>query len=276
MEKYRRRFGFAVEEMVKPFKLEASIKVEGMKEKISENLKRIQENIARACDKVRRDPQDVHLVAVTKMVDVNTIRSLLDMGQVDIAESRVQELVQRNAMIKELISRHLELPGASSGQKQILPRWHMVGHLQRNKVKQLLPIVSYIHSVDSLRLAEEINTASAKLGLNEKVNIFLQVNTSQEKQKHGLAVGAVTALAEQVQTLPNLQVVGLMTMAPLSDDMESCRFCFARLREIFEEIRGEKICGQEFRHLSMGMSQDYEVAVEEGATLLRIGSALFE
>ncbi len=151
----------------------------------------------------------------------------------------------------------------------------MIGHLQRNKVKALLPIVEYIHSVDSLRLAEEINTAAARLGLDRKVKIFLQVNTSEEKQKFGLAVGAVSALTEQIITLPNLQVVGLMTMAPQVDDPEQCRFCFARLREIFEDLRSEKIAGREFRHLSMGMSNDYVVAVEEGATMLRIGSALF-
>ncbi|MBN1764418.1 MAG: YggS family pyridoxal phosphate-dependent enzyme [Sedimentisphaerales bacterium] len=246
------------------------------KKRIEDNLKCIKDNIAEACQRVRRDPQEIRLVAVTKTVDINAIRALLELGHCELAESRVQELVQRNAMIKESISRHVELPGASDGNRPILPRWHMVGHLQRNKVKQLLPIVEYVHSVDSLRLAEEINTAAARLGLNDKVKIFLQVNTSQEKQKYGLAVGAVVALAEQVETLPNLQTVGLMTMAPLTGDQESCRFCFIRLREIFEEIIDRKVCGPYFRHLSMGMSQDYITAVEEGATMVRIGSALFE
>ena len=151
----------------------------------------------------------------------------------------------------------------------------MVGHLQRNKVKHILPIIDFIHSIDSLRLAEEINTAAARLGMENKIKVLLQVNTSQEKQKYGLAVGAVSALAEQVQTLPNLQVCGLMTMAPFTEDENRCRFCFSRLREIFDEMRGEHVVGPSFTHLSMGMSQDYEIAVEEGATMLRIGSALF-
>jgi len=246
-----------------------------MRKKIAENLKRVKDNIAEACMRSKREPAEVRIVAVTKTVEVDTIRTLLEMGHADIGESRVQELMQRQAMIEEYINRRRELCGAGPGEMPIQPRWHMVGHLQRNKVRQLLPMVKYIHSVDSLRLAEELNTSAARLGLAEKVKIFLQVNTSQEKQKFGLAVGAVGAMTEQVRSLPNLKMVGLMTMAPLTDDQEVCRFCFGRLREIFEEIRGEKIVGPEFRHLSMGMSQDYITAVEEGATIVRIGTALF-
>jgi len=244
-----------------------------MKKKIAENLRRIREEIAEACARVRRNPGEVRIVAVTKSVEVDTIRLLMDMGLSDFAESRVQELVRRSAMIEESILRRQELV---QGTQSLCPCWHMVGHLQRNKVKQITPIVEYIHSVDSLRLAEEINTCAAKLGMSQKVKLFLQVNTSQEKQKFGLAVGAVAALAEQIMTLPNLEIVGLMTMAPLTEDQELCRFCFARLREIFEELRGEKVCGPAFRHLSMGMSQDYVTAVEQGATMLRIGTAIFE
>jgi len=247
-----------------------------VKAKIADNQKRIQDNIAQACAKSRRDPSEVRLIAMTKMVDMDAIRALLELKHADIGESRAQELVQRNAMIRETMTRRLELPGLGTPEKQVKPRWHMVGHLQRNKVKPLLPIVEYIHSVDSLRLAEEINTMSARLGLADKVKVFLQVNTSQEKQKYGLAVGAVSALAEQMATLPNLQVVGLMTMAPLTEDMQECRFCFGRLREIYEELRSMRVLGESFRELSMGLSQDYSVAVEEGATMLRIGTALFE
>ena len=152
----------------------------------------------------------------------------------------------------------------------------MIGHLQRNKVKPILKSVEMIHSVDSLRLAEEINTTAARIGLNHRVKILMQVNTSKEKQKYGLAVGAVNALAEQIMTLPNLEICGLMTMAPLTEDMELCRFCFVRLREVFEELSGEKIVGPAFQHLSMGMTQDYPIAIESGATIIRIGSAFFE
>jgi len=247
-----------------------------LKAKLADNLKRIQENIDQACAKAGRNPSGVRLIAMTKMVEMDAIRALLELRQADIRESRAQELVQRNAMIRESMSRRLELPGFSAGEIPVKPRWHMAGHLQRNKVKPLLPIVECIHSVDSLRLAEEINTMAARLGLADKVKVFLQVNTSQEKQKFGLAGGAVTAMAEQMATLPNLQVVGLMTMAALTENMEECRFCFGRLRELFEELRGMRILGDSFRELSMGMSRDYPVAVEEGATMLRIGTALFE
>ncbi|MBN2375740.1 MAG: YggS family pyridoxal phosphate-dependent enzyme [Sedimentisphaerales bacterium] len=247
-----------------------------MKKKIAENLNRIKGEVAEACSRSRRNPSSVRIIAVTKTVEVDTIRALLELGHFHIGESRVQELIQRNAMIQESISRRKELAEEPPATPVVRPSWHMIGHLQRNKVKQLLPIVDFIHSVDSLRLAEEINTNAAKLGLVKKVRIFLQVNTSNEKQKYGLAVGAVGALAEQIRTLPNLEMVGLMTMAPLTEDREMSRFCFARCREIFEELRGEKICGPAFNHLSMGMSQDYVTAVEEGATMVRIGTALFE
>ena len=247
-----------------------------MKEKIVENLERIRSSVADACRRARRESDEVRLIGVTKTVELSIIRLLMELGLMELGESKVQELIEREASIKETISGRLELLQGARGEEPVRPRWHMIGHLQRNKVKQLLPVVDYIHSVDSLRLAEEINTAAARLGLNDKVKIFLQVNTSQEKQKYGLAVGAVTALAEQVETLPNIKIVGLMTMTPLGGDQDVCRSCFVRLREIFAEIRGGRVCGPYFRHLSMGMSQDYITAVEEGATMIRIGTALFE
>lgn len=247
-----------------------------MKKKIADNLKRIQDDIAGACARARRRPEDVRLIAVTKTVEPDIIRHVLELNLTDLGEAKVQDLLHRHAIIEESIQRRAALAAADNAPLLPRPRWHMIGHLQRNKVKQLLPIVSLIHSVDSLRLAEEINTMAAKLGLDQKVKILLEVNTSQEKQKFGLAVGAVTAMADQIQTLPNLQLVGMMTMAPLTEDSQIPRFCFARLREIFEELRGIRVVGPEFKHLSMGMSQDYIQAVEEGATLLRIGTALFQ
>ena len=149
----------------------------------------------------------------------------------------------------------------------------MIGHLQRNKVRQVLPIASLIHSVDTLRLAEEINSAAVKLNLRPKV--LMQVNTSNEPQKYGVPVGAATHLAEQIETLSHLKLVGLMTMAPLTREKSVVRACFMRAAELFAEMRGEKIVGPQFAELSMGMSSDYEAAVEEGATILRIGSAIF-
>jgi hypothetical protein len=161
--------------------------------------------------------------------------------------------------------------GGPNAAKQI--KWHLIGHLQRNKVRQALPLTALVHSVDTLRLAEEISAAGTKLNLQPRV--LLQVNTSNEPQKYGVPVGAATHLAEQVESLPNLQLVGLMTMAPLTHNKDVVRSCFVRAREIFDEMRGERIVGSQFTELSMGMSSDYEVAVEEGATILRIGSAIF-
>ena len=135
-------------------------------------------------------------------------------------------------------------------------------------------MVSCIHSVDSLRLAEEINLRAEKL--DRVVDIFLQVNCSEEPQKSGCAVGAAQHLAGLVCTLKNLRLVGLMTMGPLSENPEDARPAFVRLRELFEDIRHDGVGGEAFREVSMGMSQDYDIAVEEGATMLRIGSALFE
>ncbi len=248
-----------------------------MNERIKDNLQRIKDNIVDSCAKVGRDPSEVTLIAVTKNVEPTVIRTLLDLEHENLGESRPQELVKRNALVSEALHRRVELPGLVADPRPIIrPKWHMIGHLQRNKVKSILPMVEYIHSVDSLRLAEEINTSAARLGMEKKVKIFLQVNVSEEPQKYGLAVGALTPLAEQIRTLPNLNICGLMTMASNTEDTDTCRFCFNRLRELFEEIKGEQILGDCFQHLSMGMSQDYRIAVEEGATMLRIGSALFE
>ncbi len=153
-------------------------------------------------------------------------------------------------------------------------RWHMVGSLQRNKVKACLAVAHIVHSVDSLRLAEEISLRAIREEI--QVDCLLEVNCSEETQKSGVAVGAVFHLAEQIATLRNVNLIGLMTMAPLVSKADQARFAFTRLRELFEEIYNEKIGGRNFAHLSMGMSNDYEVAVEEGATMVRIGRALFE
>ena len=150
----------------------------------------------------------------------------------------------------------------------------MVGHLQRNKVKALMPWVRMIHSLDSLRLAEEIDRQADKAG--RTVDVLLQVNAAEESQKYGVAVGAINHLAEQIVTLPSLRICGLMAMAPLEADASRTAWIFERVRDIFADLREERFMGPEFRHLSMGMSNDFEVAIEQGATMVRIGTALFE
>ncbi len=215
----------------------------------------------------QRSTQNVRIVAVTKSVGLEDIKSLVDLGVTDLAESRVPQLMERSAELAAAMGRR------RNGEAPPV-RWHMVGHLQRNKVKAVLEAgVDIIHSVDTLRLAEEISQRAQKA--DKVVEVLLEVNCSEEAQKLGVAVGAAAYLSEMVATLKNVRLVGLMTMAAQDPDPSSTRPTFVRLREIFEEIRHERHVGEHFQHLSMGMSQDYWVAVEEGATMLRVGTALF-
>jgi pyridoxal phosphate enzyme (YggS family) len=236
--------------------------------KIASRIKHIKSTINSACDRVGRNPGEVRLVVVTKSVTIDAVKEVINLGLTDLGENRVQQLKKISSEVEDFLQAS---DGGPATQKVI--NWHMIGHLQRNKVRQVLPIAVLIHSVDTLRLAEEINAAAAKLKSRPKV--LLQVNCSNEPQKYGVPVGAATHLAEQIETLPHLQLVGLMTMAPLTHKKDIVRACFVRARELFVEMRGEKIVGPHFTELSMGMSSDYELAVEEGATILRIGSAIF-
>ncbi|MCD4831785.1 MAG: YggS family pyridoxal phosphate-dependent enzyme [Anaerohalosphaeraceae bacterium] len=235
--------------------------------KIAENLEKVKSNITEACARSRRATGDVKLVVVTKSANVDAIKEVVNLGYSDLGENRVQHL----KLVAEEIGEYLE-----QGESQSLPakiNWHMIGHLQRNKSKQVLKITDFIHSVDTLRLAEEIDKASAKAGVNPK--ILLQVNCSLEPQKYGVPVGAAVHLAEQIAEMGNVRLCGIMTMGPLTRDKDLVRVSFVRAREIFEEIHKEGFSPKDFVHMSMGMSADYEIAVEEGATILRVGSAIF-
>jgi hypothetical protein len=236
--------------------------------KISERVKRLKDTINAVCSRVGRGPRDVKIVVVTKSATFEAVKEIIRMGFIDLGENRVQQLKKIYAQVVDFLGRS---EGESTLSKKV--NWHMIGHLQRNKVRQVLPMVSLIHSVDTLRLAEEINSSAAKINLCQ--NVLLQVNTSDEPQKYGVPVGAAMHLAEQIETLPNLRLIGLMTMAPLTHNKDIVRACFARTRELFIEMKGEKIVSQRFTELSMGMSSDYEIAIEESATIIRIGSAIF-
>ncbi len=242
-----------------------------MKRKLQENWKRVNQRIADACERYGRDPASIKLVTVTKSASLDVVRTLVDMGLQDLGENRPQDLMQRAGMIHEWLGRRARDLSAGARPR---PKWHMIGHLQRNKVKALLPWIDLIHSVDSLRLAEEIDIQSAKL---ERVTpIFLQINASGERQKEGIAVAAATHLAEQLMTLEHLEIRGLMAMAPLTDDASVIRQTFSRVKELFEEFEHDRICGPAFKELSLGMSSDFEYGIEAGATYIRIGRALFE
>jgi len=238
---------------------------------LAENLQRVKERIAQACAAAHRRPESVKLIAVTKYAGLDVLKAMPDAGFDELGESRAPELVKRAAAINEFLSRRARDFSAGAMPR---PRWHMIGHLQRNKVKLVLPWTDMVHSVDSLRLAEEINQRAG--ALDRKVDILLQVNCSEERTKFGVAVGATTHLAELIAPLPHIAVCGLMTMAPLTESRGEIHDCFTRCRELFEEIRHEIGVGAQFRHLSMGMSHDFEIAIACGATMVRLGTALFE
>ena len=236
--------------------------------KITERIRRLEGTIAQACARAHREPEDIRLVVVTKSAEFEQIEEVIRLGFTHLGENHVQQLRKVAAQVAAFLEQHADDPTLPQA-----VQWHMIGHLQRNKVRQILPLATLIHSVDTLRLAEEINNSAAKLNLAPRV--LLQVNTSNEPQKYGVPIGAATHLAEQIETLPHLRLIGLMTMAPLTRNTDVIRACFTRARELFLEMRGEKIVGNQFTELSMGMSSDYEIAIEEGATILRIGSAIF-
>jgi len=226
-------------------------------ERLLANLREVRDRIAQAARRSGRPPDAVRLVAVTKAVPPGTIRLLLDAGQADIGENHAQQLRDRAA----------ELEGAPV-------RWHMIGRLQRNKVKYVVPVAAMIHSVDSLRLAEEISKRAQAAGA--RATCLVEVNVSGEEAKGGLVPADVPRVADAIAALPALDLVGLMTMAPLADDPETVRPVFAALRECLARVNREAAAlPAPLRELSMGMTQDYEAAVEEGATIVRVGTALF-
>jgi len=236
--------------------------------KIAENLEKVKSGIEDACAKANRSSSEITLVVVTKSANFEQIKQVIRLGCSQLGESRVQHL---KITADELTAAAQQNPQDAELYAKV--KWHMIGHLQRNKVRQLLKITEFIHSVDTLRLAEEVSKSASRLGICS--NILMEINCSKEPQKYGVPVGAAIHLAEQIATMPNIRLAGLMTMAPLSLNKDVVKSAFARARELFDEIGGEKIAGSHFKHLSMGMSQDYEIAIEYGATILRIGSAIF-
>jgi pyridoxal phosphate enzyme (YggS family) len=246
---------------------------------LEERYTLVRERIARAAARAGRTADDIVLVAVTKTAEPEQVRRLIDLGHRHMGENRVQRLIQHAAIADEYLSRLTVLSTARrQAESAQLARahpvhWHMIGHLQRNKVRKAVELCRLIHSVDSLRLAEEIQQAA--LRRDQIVEVLVQVNCSGEPQKHGCPLAAVLPLIEQIETMVNIRVRGLMTMAPWSENPEDARPSFARCRELFEEVRAEGFGEGRFNLLSMGMSGDFEVAVSEGANIVRLGTALF-
>ena len=220
---------------------------------IRENLERINHNIAEAARRSGRKPDDITLVGVSKTFPAEAIKAAVGFGLTDIGESRLQEAEPKIGKLGKIA------------------RWHMIGHLQTNKVKKVVAIFNFIQSVDSLKLAEEINRRAAEI--NKKIDCLIEVNSSAEDSKSGIAPELALELIDNAAGLENVNLRGIMTIGPLTDDRQLIRRAFRKTRELFE-IAG-KSAGAGFDTLSMGMSDDYEIAIEEGSDMVRIGTALF-
>jgi pyridoxal phosphate enzyme (YggS family) len=222
---------------------------------IFDNVRKIKQKIREVCLKTGRNPEDVTIVAVTKTVPVERIIEVVKAGIYDIGENKVQELLEKRKSIDNV-------------------RWHFVGHLQTNKVKYIVDFVHLIHSVDSFKLALEIDKRASRI--NRVVDVLIEVNTSGELTKYGVKPEEALNLVSQIsENCEYVRVKGLMTVAAYLPNPEDVRPMFRTLRELRDEISKFNFRNVEMRHLSMGMSNDYEVAVEEGATIVRIGTAIF-
>lgn len=218
---------------------------------VESNLQIIKEKIAKACEKVGRDSQDVTIIAVTKYVTIARAQEALRAGVIHLGENRDQELLKKYEVLGNQ------------------PVWHFIGTLQTRKVKKIIDKVDFIHSLDRLSLAEEIDKRA-----NRKISCFVQVNVSGEESKHGLPPEEVVPFIQQLAMYSNVEIVGLMTMAPFVKDEQILRNCFRSLKQLQNDIQNLKLPYAPCTELSMGMSNDYDIAVEEGATFVRIGTSL--
>ena len=222
---------------------------------IKEQLEPVESNICRACSKSKRNREEVTLIAVSKTKPVEDLKEAYACGMRYFGENKVQEIMDK----------YPQMPADV--------KWHMIGHLQRNKVKYIVDKTAMIHSVDSLRLAETIQTEASKHQVS--VPILLEVNVAEEDSKFGLSVKDTLPLAEQISTFPNLQIKGLMTIAPFVENPEENRWVFRELKKLSVDISEKNIDNVDMCVLSMGMTGDYEVAIEEGSTMVRVGTGIF-
>lgn len=229
---------------------------ERIKEALRRNLEELNSRIASACARSGRQPSSIKLVVATKTVEPHVIRMLSLLGISEVGENKVQDAQRKHEALKDLPL-----------------HWHMFGHLQRNKVKKALQLFELIHSLDSLPLAQEIDRVSLSLG--KKTQVLVEVNVSKEPQKYGRKEEDLLPFLEKLSPMKGLQVLGLMCMTPIMEDPEPCRPLFHHLRELSEEIKKRGIEDIRMEYLSMGMTQDFEVAIEEGSNLIRVGTAIF-
>jgi pyridoxal phosphate enzyme (YggS family) len=226
-----------------------------LRDRLSENLAGIRLRMADACARSGRPTDAARLIAVTKSGSIEAVQQLVDLGMTELGESRPQQLLDRAAVLRGDV------------------RWHLIGHLQRNKVRRIIPAIACIHSIDSLRLLQALESTASKLGV--KLRGLLEVNVSGEEAKDGFAAGELLANIDALACVQHVQIEGLMTMAPYSEEPETARPVFAALRTFRDQLAA-RVPSLTLAELSMGMSGDFEVAIEEGATLVRVGSSLFE
>ena len=221
---------------------------------INDNLTVVREKIKKACDKVSRSYDEVTLLAVSKTKPIEYIKSAVMCRQNSFGENKVQEIIDKYEIMPEL-------------------DWHMIGHLQTNKVKYIVDKVSLIHSVESLKLANVINKEAIKKDV--VVNVLVEVNVAKEESKFGIDIDECEEFIREISKLSNIRVKGLMTIAPFVENPEENRGYFRKLKEVFVDINNKKIDNVNMNVLSMGMTNDYEVAIEEGSTLVRVGTGIF-
>ncbi|MFD4928055.1 YggS family pyridoxal phosphate-dependent enzyme [Peribacillus butanolivorans] len=219
--------------------------------KVVDNLKNIEEKINKACEISGRDRDEIKLIAVTKYVSIERAKEALEAGIFDLGENRDEGLLNKYEVLKDE------------------PNWHYIGSMQTRKVKNVIDKISYIHSLDRISLAEEIQKRA-----NEPINCLVQVNVSGEESKHGIDPEEALDFINGLSTLDKVNVAGLMTMAPLTDDEQLLRRCFRKLKGLQGEIQKAGLRHAPCTELSMGMSNDFTIAIEEGATMIRIGTAL--
>lgn len=219
--------------------------------KVAEKYAAIKRQINEACRKANRKSEEIRVIAVTKYVSIQRAEEALEAGLTDLGENRDEGLLAKKEVLKDK------------------PVWHFIGTLQKRKVKNIIDQVDFIHSLDRMPLAEEINKRA-----HRKMNCLLQVNVSGEESKHGLKPNEVIPFIKELDQFENIVIVGLMTMAPLTDNKELIRNCFQNLRKLRDEVRNLQLPYAPCTELSMGMSHDFTIAVEEGATMVRIGTAL--
>lgn len=223
---------------------------------IKENIDNILERTKKAALRVGRNPEDITVIAVSKTVDASRAREAVENGLINLGENRVQELVNKFEQLSD-----------------IDVKWHLIGHLQKNKVKYIIDKTRLIHSVEDLELANEINKRAIKQNLT--ANVLIELNIGEEESKFGIDEKSVYDFVKSMEQFGNIKVLGLMTVAPFSENPEDVRWVFRKMKEIYDKISVMNLKNTEMKYLSMGMTNDFEIAIEEGANIIRIGTAIF-